>query len=116
MRQQPNETINEFLNRLQQAVQSCDYMSIQSCKVENAMVLQGLMLGIRDNKMCERLMTAENCLSIDSDSTIAPNCVTVARSLAQQSLSIISHLNTSITQKNRTITILNQPPNQVLAQ
>ncbi len=37
--------------------------------------------GIRDNKMRERLMTAEDFLSIDSASRIARNCETVALSL-----------------------------------
>ncbi len=70
------------------------------------MLLQGLMLGIGDNKMRERLMAAENCFSIDSASRIDRNCETVAHSLIQlQTASISSHLNTSITEKNRIITI-----------
>ncbi len=50
MRQLPNETVDAFLNRLQQAVQSCDYKNIPSSKVEDMMLLQALILGIRDNK------------------------------------------------------------------
>ncbi len=42
--------------------QSCDYKNIPSSKVEDAMLLQGLILGIRDNKTRERLLTAEDCL------------------------------------------------------
>ncbi len=63
MTQQPNETIDDFLNRLQQLVPSCDYKSIPSFNVEDAMLLQGLIPCTRDSKARERLLTAEDCLS-----------------------------------------------------
>ncbi len=67
--------------------------NIPSSKVEDATVIQGLILEIRDNKMRERLMTPENFLSIDSTSRIAYNCETIAHILIQlQTASISSHL------------------------
>ncbi len=47
------------------------------------MLLQGLILAIRDNKTRERLLTAEDCLSLDSASRIARNHESVARSITQ---------------------------------
>ncbi len=72
-----NKTI---LNRLQQAVQSCDYKKDVS-KDENVMLLQEPLLRIRENKTRERFLTAEDGFSFDYASRIARSHKTVARGL-----------------------------------
>ncbi len=65
MRQLPNEPVDAFHNRLQQAVQSCDYKNIPISKAEDLMLLLALILIIRDNTTRESLLTAEDNLCFD---------------------------------------------------
>ncbi|CAH8498443.1 unnamed protein product [Dicrocoelium dendriticum] len=62
MRQQPNETVNEFISRLLTALPDCAYDQILPAQFEEAMLLQALIVGVFDEKARERLLSEDETL------------------------------------------------------
>ncbi|CAH8460776.1 unnamed protein product [Dicrocoelium dendriticum] len=62
MRQQPNETVNEFISRHLTALPDCAYDQILPAQFEEAMLLQALIVGVFDEKARERLLSEDETL------------------------------------------------------
>ena len=60
MRQEQGEPLDGFITRLIQEVKSCDYNSIPQKKFESVMLTQQLLVGLRDNRVRECLLSEDS--------------------------------------------------------
>ena len=73
LRQEPGETLENFITRLMQGIRFCDYSTIPQKKFERTLLTQQLIVGISDNSIRECL------LSEDSSKLTWERCCDIAR-------------------------------------
>ncbi len=77
---------------LQLAISSSSYKNSPNSQVEDVMLLQLLILGMRDNQTHERLPIAENALSFDSSSRMARNHENITCGLTKLQIASVSRI------------------------
>nr|VZH96039.1 unnamed protein product [Spirometra erinaceieuropaei] len=63
MRQESNQGISDFITNLTLAIQDCGYKQIKAANFEHAMLVQQLIVGLRDEKAREKLLSEKKDLS-----------------------------------------------------
>ncbi len=62
LRQQDDETVDQFINRLRLAVQDCEYNTVPAEKYDEMSLIQTLIVGTKDRKTSETLLTESSHL------------------------------------------------------
>nr|VZI25197.1 unnamed protein product [Spirometra erinaceieuropaei] len=87
MRQESNQCVSDFITNLTLAIQDCGYKDIKADNFEHAMLIQQLIVGLRDEKARENLLSEKNDLSWEKACDIASHQERVRQNLQQLNLS-----------------------------
>nr|VZI41403.1 unnamed protein product [Spirometra erinaceieuropaei] len=83
MRQESNQCVSDFISNLTLAIQDCGYKEIKADNFEHAMLVQQLIVGLRDEKARENLLSEKKDLSWDKACDIASHRERVRQNLQQ---------------------------------
>ncbi|BHF70235.1 hypothetical protein SprV_0301328500 [Sparganum proliferum] len=83
MRQESNQCVSDFITNLTLAIQDCGYKEIKADNFEHAMLVQQLIVGLRNEKAQENLLSEKKDLSWEKACDIASNQERVRQNLRQ---------------------------------
>nr|VZI07095.1 unnamed protein product [Spirometra erinaceieuropaei] len=83
MRQESNRCVCDFITNLSLAIQDCGYKEIEADNFEHAMPVQQLIVGLRDEKARENLLSEKKDLSWEKACDIASHRERVRQNLQQ---------------------------------
>nr|VZH93493.1 unnamed protein product [Spirometra erinaceieuropaei] len=83
MRQESNQCVSDFITNLTLAIQDCGYKEIKADNFEHAMLFQQLIVGLRDEKARENLLSEKKDLSWEKACDIASHRERVRQNLQQ---------------------------------
>nr|VZI21338.1 unnamed protein product [Spirometra erinaceieuropaei] len=83
MRQESNQCVSDFITNLTLAIQDCGYKEIKADNFEHAMLVQQLIVGLRDEKARENLLSEKKDLSWEKACDIASHQERVRQNLQQ---------------------------------
>nr|VZI06106.1 unnamed protein product [Spirometra erinaceieuropaei] len=83
MRQESNQCVSDFITNLTLAIQDCGYKEIKADNFEHAMLVQQLIVGLRDEKARENLLSEKKDLSWEKACDIASHRERVRQNLQQ---------------------------------
>nr|VZH93500.1 unnamed protein product [Spirometra erinaceieuropaei] len=83
MRQESNQCVSDFISNLTLAIQDCGYKEIKADNFEHAMLVQQLIVGLRDEKARENLLSEKKDLSWEKACDIASPRERVRQNLQQ---------------------------------
>ncbi|BHF62060.1 hypothetical protein SprV_0100504100 [Sparganum proliferum] len=83
MRQESNQCVSDFITNLTLAIQDCGYKEIKADNFEHAMLVQQLIVGLRNEKARENLLSEKKDLSWEKASDIASHQERVRQNLQQ---------------------------------
>ena len=66
MRQEAGQSADDFITDLTLAVQECNYKEIAADKFEEAMLIQGLIVGVNDEKARESFVRKQDFIVVES--------------------------------------------------
>ncbi|BHF73351.1 Heat shock cognate 71 kDa protein [Sparganum proliferum] len=87
MRQESNQCVSDFITNLTLAIQDCGYKEIKADNFEHAMLVQQLIVGLRNEKARENLLSEQKDLSWEKACDIASHQERVRQNLQQLSQS-----------------------------
>nr|VZI04393.1 unnamed protein product [Spirometra erinaceieuropaei] len=83
MRQESNQFVSDFITNLTLAIQDCGYKEIKADNFEHAMLVQQLIVGLRDGKARKNLLSEKKDLSWEKACDIASHQERVRQNLQQ---------------------------------
>ncbi|BHF75193.1 hypothetical protein SprV_0501828800 [Sparganum proliferum] len=83
MRQESNQCVSDFITNLTLAIQDCGYKEIKADNFEHAMLVQQLIVGLRNEKARESLLSEKKDLSWEKACDIASHQERVRQNLQQ---------------------------------
>nr|VZI18723.1 unnamed protein product [Spirometra erinaceieuropaei] len=83
MRQESNQCVSDFITNLTLAIQDCGYKEIKADNFVHAMLVQQLIVGLRDEKARENLLSEKKDLSWEKACDIASHQERVRQNLQQ---------------------------------
>ncbi|BHF83534.1 hypothetical protein SprV_0902667700 [Sparganum proliferum] len=83
MRQESNQCVSDFITNLTLAIQDCGYKDIKADNFEHAMLVQQLIVGLRNEKARENLLSEKKDLSWEKACDIASHQERVRQNLQQ---------------------------------
>ncbi|BHF76352.1 hypothetical protein SprV_0501945000 [Sparganum proliferum] len=83
MRQESNRCVSDFITNLTLAIQDCGYKEIKADNFEHAMLVQQLIVGLRNEKARENLLSEKKDLSWEKACDIASHQERVRQNLQQ---------------------------------
>ncbi|BHF63671.1 hypothetical protein SprV_0200666500 [Sparganum proliferum] len=83
MRQESNQCVSDFITNLTLAIQDCGYKEIKADNFEHAMLVQQLIVGLRNEKARENLLSEKKDLSWEKACDIASHQERVRQNLQQ---------------------------------
>ncbi|BHF78265.1 hypothetical protein SprV_0602137800 [Sparganum proliferum] len=83
MRQESNQCVSDFITNLTLAIQDCGHKEIKADNFEHAMLVQQLIVGLRDEKARENLLSEKKDLSWEKACGIAGHQERVRQNLQQ---------------------------------
>nr|VZI01096.1 unnamed protein product [Spirometra erinaceieuropaei] len=83
MRQESNQSVSDFITNLTLAIQDCGYKELKADNFEHAMLVQQLIVGLRDEKARENLLSEKKDLSWEKACDIASHQERVRQNLQQ---------------------------------
>ncbi|BHF63177.1 hypothetical protein SprV_0200616800 [Sparganum proliferum] len=83
MRQESNQCVSDFITNLNLAIQECGYKEIKADNFEHAMLVQQLIVGLRNEKARETLLSEKKDLSWEKACDIASHQERVRQNLQQ---------------------------------
>ncbi|BHF82116.1 hypothetical protein SprV_0802525200 [Sparganum proliferum] len=83
MRQESNQCVSDFITNLTLAIQDCGYKEIKADNFEHAMLVQQLIVGLRNEKAWENLLSEKKDLSWEKACDIASHQERVRQNLQQ---------------------------------
>nr|VZI23925.1 unnamed protein product [Spirometra erinaceieuropaei] len=83
MRQESNQCVSDFITNLTLAIQDCGYKEIKADNFEHAMLVRQLIVGLRDEKAQENLLSEKKDMSWEKACDIASHQERVRQNLQQ---------------------------------
>ncbi|BHF63252.1 TLC domain-containing protein 2 [Sparganum proliferum] len=83
MRQESNQCVSDFITNLTLAIQDCGYKEIKADNFEHAMLVQQLIVGLRNEKARENILSEKKDLSWEKACDIASHQERVQQNLQQ---------------------------------
>ncbi|BHF85174.1 hypothetical protein SprV_1002833500 [Sparganum proliferum] len=83
MRQESNQCVSDFITNLTLAIQDCGYKELKADNFEHAMLVQQLIVGLRNEKARENLLSEKKDLSWEKACDIASHQERVRQNLQQ---------------------------------
>ncbi|BHF62340.1 hypothetical protein SprV_0200542300 [Sparganum proliferum] len=83
MRQETNQCVSDFITNLTLAIQDCGYKELKADNFEHAMLVQQLIVGLRNEKARENLLSEKKDLSWEKACDIASHQERVRQNLQQ---------------------------------